>query len=89
MNRKNVHELEILPNYFEDVKSGIKQFEISFNDKKFKVGDCVILKEYDDYREFFTGRKIRVKITYLLTYSEAGQFGLMAGHCIFGFRILK
>lgn len=38
-----IHELKILPEYFEAVTSGRKQFEIRKNDRDFKVGDQLIL----------------------------------------------
>ena len=41
-----VHELKILPNYFYDVVSGIKTFEVRFNDRDFQLGDQLLLKEY-------------------------------------------
>ena len=44
-----IHELKILPEYFEAVTSGRKQFEIRKNDRDFKVGDQLILREYKKY----------------------------------------
>lgn len=41
------HELKILPKYFEDVMTGKKNFEIRKNDRDFKVGDYLLLKEYE------------------------------------------
>ena len=34
-----VHNLKIKPQYFKDVVSGIKTFEVRKNDRNFKVGD--------------------------------------------------
>lgn len=42
-----IHELKISPEYYMDVVSGVKPFEIRKNDRDFKVGDCVKLNEYD------------------------------------------
>ena len=44
-----VHDLKILPQYFQSVSSGEKTFEIRFNDRQFSVGDTLILKEYFKY----------------------------------------
>ncbi|BDX40303.1 hypothetical protein K6D_03770 [Enterococcus faecium] len=40
-----IHELKILPEYFEAVTSGRKQFETRRNDRNFKVGSQLILRE--------------------------------------------
>lgn len=58
------HSLKILPGYFEDVLSGIKTFEIRKNDRNYKVGDKLILKEWDGVR--YTGRIIKKEIIYML-----------------------
>jgi ASC-1-like (ASCH) protein len=41
------HELKILPEYFEAVRSGEKRFELRKNDRNFKVGDWVGLREFN------------------------------------------
>ena len=65
-----VHKLKIKTQYFEDVKNGRKTFELRKNDRDFKVGDTLLLEEYNgDY----TGRFIKVIITYLL---RGGNYGL-------------
>lgn len=38
-------ELKTDPQVFQDVLDGIKTFEIRFNDRDFKVGDEILLKE--------------------------------------------
>ena len=38
------HELKIYPKYFEDVISGKKTFEVRKNDRKFNIGDILILR---------------------------------------------
>ena len=72
-----IHELKILPMYFNDVVAGVKKFEIRRNDRNFKVGDTVILKEWDDD---YTGRTATTRITYLL---DDGPVKI-DGHVMFG-----
>lgn len=41
------HELKLDIRYFDDVKSGKKNFEIRKDDRDFKVGDILELKRFD------------------------------------------
>ena len=41
-----IHHLKTKPEYFQAVINGKKPFEIRYNDRNFKTGDRVILKEY-------------------------------------------
>lgn len=66
------HELKTLPEYFEEVFRGRKNFEIRQNDRDFKVGDYVELQEYD-LNKGFTGRKLSRQITYIF---KGGKYGL-------------
>lgn len=77
--------LKIRPEYFEAVKSGKKTFEVRRNDRGFKVGDIVVLREIDALDNYqFTGRRIEVEITYILDDAEYCKPGFV----IFGFKIL-
>ncbi len=42
------HELKLDIKYFDDVKSGKKNFEIRKNDRDFQVGDVLELKAYEN-----------------------------------------
>lgn len=64
-----MHELKIRPKFFEAVISGKKTFEIRKNDRNFKVGDCILLKEYGK-KSGFTGRNAMFDITYVMTDTE-------------------
>lgn len=66
-----IHELKIEPQYYEDIKIGLKTFEIRKNDREFKLGDILILNEYDSGAGTYTGQKILiVRVTYLLNDPE-------------------
>ena len=41
-----IHQLKILPKFFEKVISGEKTFEVRENDRNFKVGDYLALNEF-------------------------------------------
>ncbi len=76
-----VHDLKILPQYFQSVSSGEKTFEIRFNDRQFSVGDTLILKEY--FNNDYTGRTIDLRVTYLLSSKDFPE-GLKDGYVILG-----
>ena len=75
-----IHELKILPKWFADVLTGKKNFEIRRNDRDFKVGDYLLLKEYE--RGHYTGREIKKRIQYI--YQGDGTYGLSEEFCILG-----
>lgn len=41
-----IHELKLDDKYFNDVRDGIKTFEIRKNDRDFKAGDLLALSRY-------------------------------------------
>ena len=45
------HELKIWPNEFKDTCSGKKTFEVRKNDRCFKIGDMLILREFVPCKE--------------------------------------
>jgi ASC-1-like (ASCH) protein len=71
-----IHELKILPAYFDAVYDGRKKFEVRFNDRGYQVGDTLILREYE--KGHYTGRSVEKKITYVLENS----FGMEPHYCI-------
>ncbi len=77
------HELKILPQYFYDVKRGVKKFELRKNARDYRVGDYVKLREYNG--ESYTGEFLWIKITYILDFEEGKEFGLYPGYCVLGF----
>lgn len=72
-----LHELKILPKYYEKVRDGEKRFEIRKDDRNFKVGDIIRLCEHDG--KLFTGKDLLYDITYKL---DGGEYGLEKGYCI-------
>lgn len=63
-----IHELKILPMYFDDVASGRKSFEVRYDDRGYLVGDILHLREFDNYE--YTGRDILAEVTYILDDSR-------------------
>ena len=77
-----MHQLKILPKYFEDVQAGKKNFEIRETDRDFKVGDILVLKEYENGK--YTGRIVKRKVNYILYGDKPFTLGLAKGYCILG-----
>lgn len=79
-----VHELKTNPEYFEDVISGRKLFEVRKNDRFFEVGDLLALNEYDEVNEVYTNRSCIVYIDYILnnsTYCKEGYVVMSIKPC--------
>lgn len=77
-----IHDLKIRPEYFKAVLSGKKKFEIRKNDRKFKVGDFLVLREYAENE--YTGKREIYKITYILSdpeFLKPGFVALSIEHC--------
>lgn len=77
-----IHYLKITPEYYQQAVRGIKQFELRKDDRDYKVGDHVVLQEWDG--EKYTGREsFHMKIQYILR--DCPEYGLKEGYCILGF----
>lgn len=74
-----IHELKTWNEYFEEVFMGHKTFEVRKNDRNFKNGDTLILKEWNPKTKQYTGRKMARNVTYIL---EGGAFGLEKGFVV-------
>lgn len=74
------HSLKIWPQFFSEVASGRKLFELRRNDRDFQKGDRVTLREWEPESGIFTGWRIEAKISYILKEHD----GIAPGFCIFG-----
>ena len=73
------HELKTWSEYFEDVFMGRKTFEVRFNDRDFQLGDYVILREYNNEKQEYTGRMMARRVLYIL---QGGAFGIAKGYIV-------
>lgn len=78
------HEVKIQSCYYRDVVKGNKRFELRKNDRGYKVGDLMLLCEYDDSGKA-TGSAALCQIVYVL---QGCGFGLDPDYCILGFRLM-
>jgi hypothetical protein len=75
------HELKTWSEYFESMVLEEKNFEVRKNDRNFKVGNYLLLKEWNPESEEYTGREVFRKIEYIL---KGGQFGIEEGYIVMG-----
>ena len=70
-----IHELKILPEYFEAVLSGEKTFEIRKCDRPFCKGDLLALNEYDPVHSIYTGKSCLVYVDYIFSNADYCKSG--------------
>ncbi len=74
-----IHVLKTWPEVFRDVWDAKKTFEFRKDDRGFRVGDTLTLREWNPEIEAYTGYSLDVYVSYLL---RGGQFGLPEGYVI-------
>ena len=67
-------EKKVWPNYFDDVVSGKKNFDLRLNDFEISEGDTLVLKEWDPRTSSYTGREIEKKVTYVASFDLDSLF---------------
>jgi ASC-1-like (ASCH) protein len=60
-----VHK-KIWREYFDEVASGRKKFELRLADFDIAEGDTLVLEEWDKGKKEYTGRKLETYVTYAL-----------------------
>lgn len=78
------HKLKIWPNQYQSILNGIKMFEYRKNDRDYQTGDTLILNEWSPKVNKYTGRKIRVRVTYIFNKTIAGDIPIeiAPGFCV-------
>jgi ParB family transcriptional regulator, chromosome partitioning protein len=88
-----MHELKTINPYFTDTWDGKKPFEIRFNDRSFKTGDLLWLREYDREEALvggtdgYSGREMICEVLNVLP--ENTFEGLTKGYCAMTIKILR
>lgn len=73
------HELKTWKKYFAAIFQHQKDFEVRKDDRNYQVGDELLLKEWDEDKNEYTGREILVYVSYIL---YGGQFGIEIGYVV-------
>lgn len=79
-----IHVLKIDRNWFDDIATGKKNFEIRKNDRGYSVGD------YLDIRCQLEKEELRIVaiVTYMITHDQFPQ-GIKTGYCVMGIEQVK
>lgn len=79
------HELKTWIEYYQAVRHGDKMFEVRKDDRGFKPGDYLHLREWDNIANEYTGNSTIVAISYKL---DGGSFGIEKGYCVLGIEFI-
>jgi len=83
------HEVKCWPEFFGPIALGIKTFDLRRNDRDYKVGDFIKLKEWNPVPGEYTGDVCVKRIVYILDATgptpeplPQPKWGLERGYCI-------
>ena len=74
------HALKTWPEYFMAIERGEKLFEIRKADRPFRIGDKLLLQEYNPTKEY-TGKELEYSVTCLVD-----TFGVKKGYVVMGIK---
>lgn len=77
------HDLKTWAEPFQAIVDGLKTHEIRKPDRNFNPRDTLLLREWIPEFNAYTGREIRVRVTYV---THGGTWGLPAGLCVMSIR---
>jgi hypothetical protein len=72
MPPRTIHILKTWPGYFGPILDGTKTFEVRNLDRDFRVGDVLVLQEWEPASKEYTGRATARTVTYIM----GGQWGI-------------
>lgn len=83
------HKVKSWTWFFQAISKGDKLHDLRKNDRDFKVGDTLLLQEYDPVTGTYTGQELKVKITYITSNEFPCAFSssvLPHDYCILSIR---
>lgn len=80
------HELKCWPGFFGAISEGRKTFELRRHDRDYQEGDILLLREWREYQQEYTGKSIRCEVTYIL---RGPVFALPQGWVCMSIRFLE
>ncbi len=82
------HALKIWPAFFEDVISGAKKYEVRKNDRGFKLGDELLLREWNPNDAAHTGRECTAKVVHITYGSDIPDYVMGPELCVMGIEVV-
>lgn len=79
------HVLKTWPDVYQEIAWGAKTHEFRKNDRGFKRGDLVLLREFEPAGERYTGRETLVQVGAI---SYGPEWGIPEGYAAFSVRVL-
>ena len=90
MNSRS-HDLKSWPQFFRPIANRVRTHELRRNDRDFRVGDVVLLREWDPETERYTGARCEVVVSSITSQEvpcAASDEGLRPDFCILSVRVL-
>lgn len=81
---RRAHFIKCIQPFFDDVHRLAKRFEIRENDRNYRDGDNIILREYDPETKKYSGKVMIAVIDYFIK----GTVCLKEGYCAFGIVVI-
>lgn len=85
------HKLKSWTPFFKAIKKGEKMHDLRVDDRNYKIGDILILEEYDPFLGEYSGNTCKVVVTYITSDKTPCAFSsavLQKGYCILSLRLL-
>lgn len=67
------HVLKSWPEIFQPMLEGTKTFDVRNDERRFNVGDTLVLREYDPKTGNYSGREIKREVMFVLMGGGAGS----------------
>lgn len=88
-----VHELKCWPQFFKEIAAGKKRHDLRrADDRKFLIGDHLLLREFSPETSKYTGREQLVEVTYITSAElpcALSEGALHKGFCILSIRPIE
>lgn len=85
------HELKSWPRFFHSIVTGDRRHELRRNDRDYRVGDRLVLREFDELLGAYTGRECMAVVTSITSRDEpcaVSAEGLNPDFCILTIRVV-